>query len=257
MVERMIAATFELLGSDDFVAKTNPPLPCSPADSDWSGFAQWLLQRVQDISAVGGHGCASCAGGRSPTPAGRDGRRTALVLDLADLLEAWIARQDAFGKVDGRIVCSRCFRTAGRRRPRPTRRTTSRRARSPATARSARAPSSRSTASTTSSGSTTAASTGRRCADPRRREAPLYGASVVEILFFFTPEYEARAWTRLERAIGYVYTASPMFVYLDASTSRSRSLPAWRSSAPRTVLRPRREDGRADDGDQRPLSGAL
>ena len=48
MVERMIAATFELLGSDDFVAKTNPP-PLhllAPADSDWSGFAPWLLQRV-------------------------------------------------------------------------------------------------------------------------------------------------------------------------------------------------------------------
>ena len=56
MVERMIAATFELLGSDDFVAKTNPP-PLhllAPADSDWSGFAPWLLQRVNDINAVGG-----------------------------------------------------------------------------------------------------------------------------------------------------------------------------------------------------------
>lgn len=222
MVERMIAATFELLGSDDFVAKTNPP-PLhllAPADSDWSGFAPWLLQRVNDINAVGGprmrvvHWRTLADSGRLP----RWPQDAALVLDLADLLEAWIARQDAFGKVDGRIVCLSMF---SHRWETPN---------APDTPADLKA---RSLARYGEIG-TCAVFPDHRfdyffwidyCGvhqDDRLAKTlgaaklPLYGASVVEILFFFTPEYEARAWTRLERAIGYVYAASPMFVYLDA-----------------------------------------
>ena len=44
---------------------------------------------------------------------------------------------------------------------------------------------------------------------------PLYVAAAIEVCFFYTREYEGRAWTRLERVLGYVFNASPMFVMID------------------------------------------
>merc|ERR1712176_93014 len=44
---------------------------------------------------------------------------------------------------------------------------------------------------------------------------PAYVASCIEMIFFYTPEYESRAWTRLERCIAYVYCQAPLFVFLN------------------------------------------
>jgi hypothetical protein len=44
---------------------------------------------------------------------------------------------------------------------------------------------------------------------------PLYVAVAVEICFFHSKEYEARAWTRLERALGFVFCLAPMFVMIN------------------------------------------
>ena len=44
---------------------------------------------------------------------------------------------------------------------------------------------------------------------------PLYVAACAEIVFYFTDSYEGRAWTRLERVIGYAFNPAPMFVFID------------------------------------------
>lgn len=44
---------------------------------------------------------------------------------------------------------------------------------------------------------------------------PLYVAACSEIVFYHTDSYEGRAWTRLERAIGYAFNPAPMFVFMD------------------------------------------
>ena len=44
-----------------------------------------------------------------------------------------------------------------------------------------------------------------------------FAAATVEIIMYnsSTASYEPRAWTRLERMLGFTYCASPIFVYLD------------------------------------------
>jgi hypothetical protein len=55
---------------------------------------------------------------------------------------------------------------------------------------------------------------------------PVYISSCIEMIFFFSDNYEARAWTRMERCISYVYVQSPLFVFIDAEyTSATSSLP--------------------------------
>jgi len=46
---------------------------------------------------------------------------------------------------------------------------------------------------------------------------PAFISATVEIIMFnsSTVDYEPRAWTRMERALGFTFTASPLFVYMD------------------------------------------
>lgn len=53
---------------------------------------------------------------------------------------------------------------------------------------------------------------------------PAYISCCIEMIFYYTPQYESRAWTRVERCIAYTYVQSPLFVFIDggyASTEKA------------------------------------
>jgi hypothetical protein len=104
-----------LAESPAFNIELPPPDTILPPEADWSFFAHMLLSRVEEVNTLDGprvrlvHWSTLDKLGRIP----RWPDDAAHVLDAADLIRAWIARQDAKGKISGRILCLSMFSHRG------------------------------------------------------------------------------------------------------------------------------------------------
>eukprot|EP00398_MALV-I-01_sp_L67-1_P000165 gene165-29_t len=204
-----------------------PDLPSmvSP-DADWSGFAPWLLSRVQAVNALGGprmrvvwHGTLTHLGKipRWPDESGH-------ILDLAALCDHWIARQDAQGKVDGRGFCVYFF---SHNWERPFANPSECHPDNPNHAKA------RALARYGANGFCPIFAphhdfeyyffidyAGIDQVDRREKwlgvsKLPAYVSSCVEMVFYFNEKYETGAWTRMERCLAYVFMISPLFVFMN------------------------------------------
>ena len=229
----LMEKVFKVFESPSFAGPPPPFHLLGPADADWSGAAPWCLQRIQEINAVGGprmkvvHWKTLEDLGRIP----RWPDDASAVLDLEDVIKAWVERQDSRGKIDDKIMCITMF---SHRWTRP--------ALDPAIAHPD-SPDGLKAQSLAQYGH------GAHCGvfpnhlfeyffwidfagvNQQNRLAktlgvsmlPLYVAGCSEICFFYNEAYEGRAWMRLERVIGYAFNPAPMFVLIDGNYIRKET----------------------------------
>jgi len=198
-------------------------------DADWSGFAHFQLDRIQKINALGGprmhlvHWLSiEQLGGRLP----RWPDDVGSVLDAEELLKTIIAKMDCKGKIDGLVPCISMF---SHRWERPDM--------DPAKAHAD---------STDHKKARALMHYGKRgtCPifDPHHKfdyyfwvdfagihqtclrekylgiaKLPALTAACTEVIFYWsaTASYEPRAWTRLERLLGFNFAYSPLFVFIN------------------------------------------
>ena len=211
---------------------SGPPPPFETffaPDADFSPAFPWILARCKLINQLGGprmrvfHWETLERMGRIPRwPDDR-----AHILDLEDLLAAWIERMDARGKIrlegEDRVLCLSMF---SHRWTRPSVRVEEAHPDTPDGRKAA---------------AMAAYGRGGNCGVFPNHQfeyffwvdfagvhqtdlhakvlgvatLPLYVAACSEIIFYHTDSYEGRAWTRLERVIGYAFNPAPMFVFID------------------------------------------
>lgn len=225
----------EFLASDTvlkggFLTPEKVPELMKPDTKDWSGFAKFLLKRVQDCNALGGPRvhvvpwCSFEALGHVPQfPEPSDSK---YILDAERLLEEWVKRQDAQGRVDGRVVCISFF---SHRWERPSLSIEEAHPDTPE-GKKAQAMMHYGKGGTCPIFSPTwtfeyffwVDFAGVNQYDFREKmlgitmlSAWMSACSEIIIYNSSTADYEPRAWTRVERMLGYTYCISPLVVYLD------------------------------------------
>lgn len=224
--KEMMDGVLKTLGEGVFL-EDGPPIPyLMQPDADWSGFGPFILARLRAINALGGprmrvvwSGTVAELGRLPQWP--EDSEH---ILDLENVITEWIEHMDDRGKVDGRCLCVSIF---SHRWSRPSL--------DPAEAHPDTVDNVKAAALAKYGERGTCPifhphhifdyfywidCAGIDQADRRNKwlgiaKLPAYVATCIEMIFFHTPEYEARAWTRVERCIGYVYCQAPLFVFID------------------------------------------
>jgi len=196
-------------------------------EADWSPFIRGCLKRVQDVNALGGPRMQIVWWGsvkslqRLPMwPVDRNH-----VLDAERLLEQWAEEMDEKGKVNGRGFCISTFSHRWER---------------PGFDSSAHpdTPDHKKAAKLVQYGEFGTCPifephhkfdyyywldfAGIDQYDIRNKQLgvsklPAFISATTEVIMYnsSTVDYEPRAWTRAERALGFTFTASPLFVYMD------------------------------------------
>ncbi|GMI28380.1 hypothetical protein TrRE_jg1657 [Triparma retinervis] len=223
----MMHNVVEALKTNPVFLGEGPPVPAliNP-DADWSGFAHWLGARVAAANALGGPRMRVCWSG-TMKELGRMPRwpqDAAHILDVEELCKTWAAKQDEKGKVDGRAMCISLF---SHRWERPN---IDPKEAHPDTPEGTKA---KALAKYGSNGTCPIFHphhtfdyfmwidyAGIHQDDPREcvtgiAKLPAYISCCIEMIFYFTDKYEARAWTRLERCVAYTFAQSPLFVFID------------------------------------------
>jgi len=203
--------------------------------ADWSGFAHLQLSRVQAISDLGGPRM-KIVSWRSLAHLGRlpkfpDDR--AHVLDAEELLKAFIAGMDSKGKVEGRIACLSMFSHCWERPDMDPLKA------HPDT------PDNKKAAALAHYGKQGVcpyfephhkfdyyfwfdfAGIHQTCSRQKYLgivKLPAIVAACTEMVFYWssTGDYEPRAWTRIERMLGFCFTISPLFVFISDSYPNGR-----------------------------------
>lgn len=199
-----------------------------PAGSDWRGFSAWLLKRIRAVNGLGGPRFMVVSWktlqhlGRFPMfPT-----ESEHILDAERLLEEYASLQDKEGKVEGRVVC---FSFLSHRWERPDLNA------SKAHPDSAGNKKAKALAKFGEFGTCPIFAPNHdfdyyfwvdySCIDQVNdiekfagiSKLSAYVAGCIQIIMYnsLTADYEPRAWTRLERMLGYTYCACPLFKYLD------------------------------------------
>ena len=224
-VDKVMQSVFDAFSSPEFSGPLPPFNLLAPADADWSKCAPWVLSRVKYVNSLGGprmrvvHFKTLQTLGSIP----RWPEDSANILDLEDMITSWIERQDAKGNLLGRKLCVTMF---SHRWSRPDRDPM---LAHPDTTDGLKA---RSLAEYGIGGNcgvfpdhsfdyffwidySGVNQTDRLAKTLGVAALPLYVATCIEIVFFYNEAYESRAWTRLERIIGYTFSAAPSFVLID------------------------------------------
>uniref|UniRef100_A0A7S1SFK3 Uncharacterized protein n=1 Tax=Alexandrium catenella TaxID=2925 RepID=A0A7S1SFK3_ALECA len=220
-------ASEEVLSNPGFTVEGVAKL--KPEGSDWRGFIDWLLKRVRDVNGLGGPRFMVASWlsmkqlGRFPmNPADQEH-----ILDAEYLLEHYKTIMDDKGKVGGRVICFSFF---SHRWERP-----SSKAGGGGHPDSHDHKKARALAKFGEFGSCPIFAPHHdfeyffwvdylsiHQVDPTEKSLGVsvlcaYVAACIQIIMYNsdTVEYEPRAWTRLERLLGYSYCACPLFKYLD------------------------------------------
>jgi len=193
-------------------------------EADWSGLAPYILARVKACNALGGPRmqvvpwkALEVLGHLPQYPDPEDSR---FILDAESLLEEWVARQDEQGRVGGRIICFSFF---SHRWERPSM--------DPTLAHPDDAEHKKAKALTTYGRLGTCSIfsptwtfeyffwidyAGVNQWNPREKALAItmlsaWVSACVEIIMYnsSTADYEPRAWTRVERMLGFTYCISP------------------------------------------------
>uniref|UniRef100_A0A7S4SGL7 Uncharacterized protein n=1 Tax=Alexandrium monilatum TaxID=311494 RepID=A0A7S4SGL7_9DINO len=201
-----------------------------PKDSDWRGFSRWMIDRVHGVNQLGGPRVKVVSWktlrqlGRFPKFPTESGH----ILDAEVLLKEYARIQDDKGKVEGRVICFSFF---SHRWERPSR------VGAGAHPDSEDHKKAKALAKFGEFGSCPIfaehhgfdyyfwvdySSIDQVNSAPKEMgiaALSAYVASCIQMIMYNseTAEYEPRAWTRLERMMGYTYCACPLFKYLDDS----------------------------------------
>jgi len=198
-------------------------------DSDWRGFTQWLLNRIRSVNDLGGPRVMLVSWktlrnlGRFPMYP----MESEHILDAERLLKEYARVQDEKGKVDGRVICFSFF---SHRWERPSWEGDAH----PDTEDHKKA---KALAMFGEFGTCPIFAPHHDfdyyfwvdyCSIDQVNPSPkelgvtklcAYVAACIQMIMYDseTAEYEPRAWTRLERMMGYTLCACPLFKYLDDS----------------------------------------
>jgi len=216
-------ASQEVLGNPGFTKDGVAAL--KPQYSMWHGFVEWLLKRVRSINALGGPRMQVVSWltlrelGRFPQMPTDHSH----ILDAERLIEEYMIMMDEYGKVDGRVICFSFFTHRWERPdgddPHPD---------------SIDHKKAKALAAFGAFGScpiflkhtfdyyfwvdySSIHQTEQSAKTLGVAKLGAFVAGCIQMIMYnsSTAEYEARAWTRLERLLGYTYCACPLFKYLD------------------------------------------
>jgi len=228
--EELSVRMCDYLGSTEVLSAVQTPETMQALmnlDADWSGFIESTLRRVREVNGLGGPRMHVVWGGvlekKGVMPRYPDDWRD--ILDAERLLEQWQRRMDRCGKIQVRVLCFSFFSHRWERASRDVESAHP----DTATHKKARALGEYGRRGTCPLFSRHTFDcyfwidfAGVNQFDLREKVLgvtvlPAYVAACTEIIMYnsSTVEYEPRAWTRIERLLGYTFAASPLFVYLD------------------------------------------